>query len=468
MRISQKYIFVMVAVVLTTCLTIIFSSVYRERESLLGQIGKKGRVLSEVAAMSCINPLLNHDYGTLRLYLQTMVQDEDVLSVAVTDVNGIIKMHSDLDMLGEKSVYSDSVMAPGGEGHLFKEIRSGKGHYYYEIIDPIEVEYNRIGFIHLSLSGESAVATAEKASNVNFIIGFLAMALGILSASALAGRISRPIIRLARVADEISHGDLDIAIDIKARDEIGVLVEALEYMKVNLKKHIETRVKTERFIELGRLSSVLAHEIRNPLEPIKGSAQVLSSTFQGEPLVQKFTGIIEEEVNNLSSFLNNFLDYSKPFEPEPVLSSVNTIIENVLVLSEPYIKNKKIKLEVLLAEDLPRIYIDPKQIKQVLMNLILNAVQAQAAPGGLVRISTEIDDHRIHILLYDTGEGIGQEELTRIFEPYFSTKEEGAGLGLTTCYNIIKKNCGTISVESEKNSWTRVTVSFPAESGEKI
>jgi len=452
MKIAYKYILVMTLLIIITCSSIIAYSVYREKEAILGQIRKKGGTITNIVALGSISPLFNQDYSTLRRFTKTILEDEDVLSIEISDHNRVIKMHTDLSKLGTKSDIKVR--------NLYREHITESGNSLFEFSTPIEVDNSTIGFVYIRLSGRNALLRSQSATKVSILLGLLAVTIGVISSIILSKKISRPIIELTTIADEISHGNLNKQIDIKSGGEIGVLVNAFHYMQLNLINHIESKVENERFTLLGKMYGILAHEIRNPLEPIRGSAILLKQKYPDEQTILKYSSIIEEEVGNLSDFLTRFLNFSKPFEPKLILVDINLIINNVLQLTGPFIHKKSIKKQCFLAENIQRIYIDPKQIQQVFMNLILNSVDSMEHIGGNLTIYSNKTEKGVQVIIKDDGCGIKDEDLKKVFEPYFTTKEAGTGLGLTTSREIIKKNGGTIHVESEINLGTTVTIDF--------
>lgn len=465
MKIAHKYILIMTTLIVATCSTIIFYSVYRERVAVMEQIRKKGVVLSSAVAMGTVTPLLNKDFGTLRRFTQAISEDDDLLSIEICDKNGRIMMHSNLSKLGKTSIYQD-LMVSKESGEYYREYITKNGYYLFEIVHPIDVENSRIGYLYITLSGENAGLKSRAASKISVLIGLLAVTGGILSSIFIGGRISKPIIELSKIADEISHGNLDKKIEIKASGEVGILVKAFRFMRLNLIEHIDSKVKNERFALLGKLSSILAHEIRNPLEPIRGSAIMLKKKYPKEDAIIKYASIIEDEADNLSDFLTRFLTFSKPFEPKRLHVDINLVVENVLELTLPYINKRDINLQYFLGESLSRVFVDPKQLQQVLINLIFNAVDSMDETRGDLTIMTTKRDGAVQISIEDKGCGIEEDKIKKVFDPYFTTKEKGTGLGLTTSRELVNNNGGSIEIYSKINSGTKVIVEFPEDLNE--
>ncbi len=479
MKLATKFSISITILIMLTSSIVIYSSAKKEKETMLSQIKKKGIVLSEVVAMSSVNSLLNQDYETLRRYCDTIIKDEDVIGVSILDNNLIVKMSNNIDSLGEMARFPFEL--PEKVFNSLKNTynpfiyvnRVSGNEYIYDIVNPIITASERLGFVRISLSSKNALVEASKSNNRIFLIGFLAITLGIIGAVFMAKRISNPINKLAMEAKSVSNGDLNREIDINSKDEVGVLADAFRYMTWSLKKHIESLIKAERFAILGRLASVVAHEVRNPMEPIKGSAKLLSTLYKDDTTIQKYTGIIQDEINRLAGFLDGFLEFARTHKYNFKPVNVNALIKDVLSLSEQYVKDRNFEIRTNLSTGIPDINADAHQLKQVFMNLVLNAVQAKGERDGLLEIKSyyveygmkvrENKGEWVVIEFLDYGIGIKKENLEKILEPFFTTKQEGTGLGLSTSVNIVEQHGGEITIESEEGKWTRVKIVLPIE-----
>jgi signal transduction histidine kinase len=448
MKLSYKYGLIITLLITLTTSILTITTVRREKQVILDQIQKKGTIIAEVMAQTSLTPLLNHDYGTLRVYCEAIAKDTDVLSVGILDSDHIIKMHTDLDMLGLKTFF-DSKNDP----------------LTYELMTPIQIKSDTVGYIHVLLSVQRALTEAEQFKNRNLEIALYAVLIGLIVAILMSRLITTPIHKLAQGAREISAGNLDWEMDIHSSDEMGTLADAFKYMTGRLKRHINTRIQSEKMAVIGRLSSGLAHEIRNPLEPIKGAATMLKETHKEDPVVQRYAMIIEEEVDTLSSFLNSYLDFARTQEPVFSETLLNPITDQVCELLQQLIQEKSIKIRRDFDPTLPPVWADPHQIKQVLMNILLNAIQALPHEGGYIQVSSRVENSNrpgvVVLEVYDSGKGIGEEVLDHIFDPFFTTRPEGTGLGLSISHTLVEQNGGTIFIESEQGNWTRVRLAFP-------
>jgi signal transduction histidine kinase len=226
---------------------------------------------------------------------------------------------------------------------------------------------------------------------------------------------------------------------------------------------------SEKMAALGRLAASLAHEINNPLQSI-GMCLALIEESIGEREdagdLRMDLGVAKSEVQRLSTLMQQLRDYYRPESASRQSTDVGQLLRNVLHLSSYQLNNANISVELGGDEDLPLIELNPNQLYQVLLNLVINAIDAMP-DGGTLKINTVWQKGTgdlppiIEIRIQDTGVGISAEDLPRIFEPFFSTKKSGTGLGLSISYEIINSFGGNIAVSSSPGSGTIFTVSLP-------
>ncbi len=325
------------------------------------------------------------------------------------------------------------------------------------------MENQKLGLVRISLTSQNAFLDIQKSTHQLLIIALIACFIGIVGAVIMANRISKPIKQLVTGAKAISEGNLDWNVNIKSKDELGILSDAFGYMTWNLRNHIESLVKTEKLAVLGQLASVIAHEVRNPMEPIKGSAELLQNAYKKDAVIKKYTQIIKEEISELSSFLDGFLEFARPPDLTFQFVEINSLIEETLSLSQQYLAEHNMSVDKSFSENIPSFYGDPQQLKQVFMNLISNAVQAKKKGSGLTKVKSYLKknndfDRELRIEFFDYGQGISDENINKIFDPFYTTKEDGTGLGLSTCLSIVERHKGKIEIESELGQWTLVRI----------
>ncbi len=231
----------------------------------------------------------------------------------------------------------------------------------------------------------------------------------------------------------------------------------------------EERAKEDYQFE--KLSSVLslatgiAHEIGNPLNSITVHLHLLSKDIEALPKperhrLKKSVDVVREETSRLDMIVRNFLKATRRKPIRFQIGHIHEIIQDLLVLLEPELKAKRIRLQTQFDTALPSFLIDPERISQVLMNLVKNALQAMPT-GGKLSISTALNKNICMITISDTGVGIQRRELSKIFDPYYTTKEEGSGLGLVIAYQIIREHSGRIEVMSDLGKGTSFQILLP-------
>jgi len=231
-----------------------------------------------------------------------------------------------------------------------------------------------------------------------------------------------------------------------------------------LKKYEEEAKRSERLSALGDLAAGVAHEIRNPLNAISITAQRLRSEFIPQREKEEYLSFVKtilDEIKRLDNIINQFLGLAKSQRLELNLTNMNTFLDELMNLVEIEAKEKNILLTKQI-EDLPEMKIDPEEMKKALLNIMRNGVQA-TPPGKAFKVQGFKDDsqNQIVIKIEDSGPGIPRENLSKIFQPYFSTKEKGTGLGLSITYRIISDHKGKIEVESKVGRGTVFTVKLP-------
>src|SRR5262245_47589980 len=227
---------------------------------------------------------------------------------------------------------------------------------------------------------------------------------------------------------------------------------------------METRMRqVDRLATLGRMAANIAHEIRNPLASMTGAIEALAGPVPGKEERDRLTQIVSRESDRLNRIIRNFLEYARPAPLTLETVNVGEILDEVLVLLEHGGLPQGLKI---VREFAPVMTwrVDSQQLRQAVWNLCLNAVEAMP-DGGELRIGAARDDGRLHIAVSDTGNGIPSADQPHVFEPFFSTKPGGSGLGLSLVHRIVRDHGGDVSVRSGSGGGTSVVVVLPAATG---
>lgn len=340
--------------------------------------------------------------------------------------------------------------ASGDEAHVIR-IQTSKGRYYVMVL----------------LKSDKGDTAWRAAQPLVFTLGIVLAST--LVAGVLVWRFTRPISNLSNAAREVAFGNLAVRVpDADRSDEIGQLAQNFNEMTAELEKtkELEDQLRqAEKSAVIGRLGSAIAHEIRNPLNYINLTLDHLRSKFSpGNGKIaeyNKLIGQIKTEVARINQQISDFLNYSRPAKADLQPIDARKTIEDSLRLVEAQAAENNIKIGVVEHEDVPQIMGDPEFLRSVFNNLFINAVQSMGSGGGSLSVKICPDDDFVRFEISDTGAGIPDENLSKIFEPYFSTKETGTGLGLAIVQKIVELHNGTIAVESKEGNGTKFTILLP-------
>lgn len=250
--------------------------------------------------------------------------------------------------------------------------------------------------------------------------------------------------------------------DRERRQKIALHNATLQLQAVyrELQENFERMKRAEKLSALGQLSAGLAHEIRNPLASIDGAARVVQRETQSEGRRREFLDIIQKECRRLNGLLTNFLNFARPRQLSLEMVNVEALVDSVLVLARHAGTQHQLALESHVPPGLSEVECDPQQIKQVILNLVMNAVQAMP-DGGVVRVEVQADESRIFIDVHDQGPGIDPHDIERIFDPFFTTKEGGSGLGLSVAHQILTQHGGALTVARNSKEGASLRITLP-------
>lgn len=228
---------------------------------------------------------------------------------------------------------------------------------------------------------------------------------------------------------------------------------------------LEEKVKrSERLAALGQMAAGIAHEVRNPLGSIKGLAQYFARKFQDDAEVKTYAEAIISETDRLNRIIQDLLDFARPQQPQYRTCSLSDIINHALALVQADLQARDIELQRRGDADVPPLQADPDLLSQALMNLFLNAIEAMKPHGRLSILARFLEkDQMVQIEIADTGHGIAARDLPKIFDPFFTLKKGGTGLGLALVHRIIENHGGSIDVRSQVGKGTTFTLLLPRE-----
>jgi len=281
--------------------------------------------------------------------------------------------------------------------------------------------------------------------------------------------VRRPMLELQDKIARVRLGDMDARVSFSDReDEIGDLgcdfnemVAQLKASREEIQRLHQTQMsRAEHFATLGELATGLAHEIRNPLAGIAGVIEIVGRDLPPNSPARAVIKDAKEEALQINRILTELLDTARPKPPQFQVSDVCSTAEHAVMFARQQAITKRIMIELEITNTIPPVEHDPNQINQVLLNLLLNAIQSMDKPG-MIRVSLEHEDDSVLITVADEGKGILPEHLPNIFRPFFTTKGHGTGLGLSLARRTVEAHGGSIDVASEVGKGTQFLVRLP-------
>lgn len=302
-----------------------------------------------------------------------------------------------------------------------------------------------------------------------FLFSFPVFLLSILVSFLLADEIIRPIVNLEEATRRVAEGDFTVRILSRSNDELSVLVSSFNRMVGELSGSRKKLLQAEKISAWQEIAQRLAHEIKNPLTPIKLSAQRILKKYNSNKdgfdriLRPAITAIIEE-VENLDKMLVEFREFARLPLPAPELLNLKSLVNEVTAMYRQL--SRGVRIDISGIPDKLDLSVDRNQMKQVLANLLKNAIQAMADGGEITLSADNVEKENrafCRIWIRDTGEGIDEQVRENIFHPYFTTKKDGTGLGLAIVERVIFDHSGTIHFETQKNVGTTFIIDLPME-----
>ena len=291
---------------------------------------------------------------------------------------------------------------------------------------------------------------------------------------ALAYFIQRPMVELQEKIARLGDGDLDVSVNFaKRNDEIGDLGRNFNHMVQQLREsreeierlHRTQMSRAEHLATLGELATGLAHEIRNPLAGIAGVIEIVGRDLPSTSPARAVVKDVRLEIAQINRILTDLLQTARPHPPAVRPTDLNTTVEHAVMLARQQVLSKPIKIELEKDAGLPVVEHDSDQMHQVMLNLLLNAVQAIEGHGAVRVVVASRKDHAL-ISVADSGRGISPEHLPFIFRPFYTTKGNGTGLGLSLARRIVEDHRGKIEVQSELGKGTEFLVTLPIHQSE--
>ncbi|MBN1273133.1 MAG: HAMP domain-containing protein [Candidatus Aminicenantes bacterium] len=450
-----------------------------EVRSMLEEEKSKAVWIASYIALQNLDPLLFlYDHESVEENIEGWI-DEKLIYIAFFERNNkpfaatqVVKNNPEL----YRSHFLDQEV--GQEGYFFDLKRLdliglGKEQQVLEIESPIFAEGSsmRWGAIKVGFSLKDLPQQIRKTRLTLIIIGSAGLLVGILGSLLLARGITSPLKKLVEATVNISRGDFSQKIDISAQDEVGDLARSFNEMTHRLllaRERMEATnrklIQAEKLASIGRISAGIAHEIRNPLTSVKLNIQKIFQSEKLSELEKEHLSLSQQGIQQIEKFVKELLNYTRASELNLDWFSIEEIVEESVKMMDDSLALKNIHLIRDYQEKLPQVYVDGDKIRQVVLNILRNAYEA-VDDGGEIRIVLDMikASKKIRIEISDNGPGIRDKDKELIYEPFFTTKATGIGLGLANARKVVEQHMGTISLIKSGEKGTIFEICIPYE-----
>jgi signal transduction histidine kinase len=285
--------------------------------------------------------------------------------------------------------------------------------------------------------------------------------------------VNNPLSKLTEVMKRVEEGDLNARVTLQGDDEMGRLARNLNAMTEKLQAakkeaeqfHQALVQRADRMASIGELASGIAHELRNPLAGIQGAIHILAEGFPREDTRRRVTDEIQKQIYKMERLVRDLLNYAKPVRSHYVLTNIHEVIDGVLSFFMTQLGSpENFNVEKHYFSPMPKTMVDPSTMEQAFLNIVLNAHKAMPQGGTLTIVTQLLNGDKteaVQVVFEDTGVGIPEQNLSKVFNPFFSTRPDGTGLGLSITKNIIEQHGGTIIAQSQVNRGTRFIITLP-------
>lgn len=475
---QARFIF-SIALLLTVLVTsILFVIQKREANTIFEESKKKGILDAKNIAFLNLQPLIFWDVETIKRSIEEMINDKLLYIIFYDRYNSPLVATDSIKDAQDIYCCSRLPLEVDEGSHFFEAKKLKIKNRLLRILEieiPVFAEGSetRWGSVKIGLSLEDMHREIQKTRLMLMVIGLLGLLLGILGATLLARRITRPLKKLAEGTVKISQGDFTYRLEIDSPDEIGDLARSFNEMSSQLwqtRKKVEEAnqrlIQSEKLASIGRLAATIAHEIRNPLTSVKLNIQ---KVFQSERLddeAREHLEISQQGIVQIERFIKELLNFTRASELNLERFSLEQIMEEAIKVMNNSFEEKKILLRRKYQKNLPEIFVDGDKMRQVFLNILRNAYEA-VEDGGRISLSLSLvrnnEQKKFKLKISDNGCGIPEERWEVIFEPFYTTKPFGFGLGLANARKIVEQHGGTIRVVKKEGKGSAFEILLPLE-----
>lgn len=454
------YVMLLIVVIYISVSIIVLSS---SRKNLLMQRKQFHLSIAEKLAINASDAIISEDYGFLMEQIRQLKSSGQIKNARIIDKRGIVVASDKVSNIGKFDKNLSGMLNRTGQAYNTE----GDDHSDCRITLPIEIDGDILGALSLTFDTEAEDRVFDKDFKKTmlqlFYLSLVIFAVGIGGSYVVSLLMTRPITNLSKEIEEfekeISYSDRGAISNSLYKDETEQLRQVFYHMLETLRRYLSEfrRVSEEKerltcMAAIGEMSAQIAHELRNSLYAIRGAISGIEKSKEDSE-VQEYIEIIKDEAVEMSMMADNFLRFARLPAPSPVLCNIVDVLDKVTELLEPDLEESGVYVEYERDIRLPSVMVDPALMKQVFMNLFINAIQAMKE-GGKIDVRFRVSDRWLEIHVRDNGPGVAEEIASRIFQPFFTTKSDGSGLGLATVYKIVLAHHGEIKLlKSEKGAY---------------
>ena len=468
MTLNTRLVMIMLTLLVIAILTLFFLNQYSQND-MVQEMQESSTVVTKALQMSIedLTSEFEPDRARLDAYMKEARQ-RGVKEITIISNEGEIIDSSDPAKIGKKREIKK--LATGLRASPGAKPEQGSSRAY-DLVVPVIVGDEQLGYVQIDLLLDN-IRTIQHDNFINRVVATsLVFLLGISLTIFLARGYTAPINNLADGVRRVADGDLSVTFPVKTGDEIGELAKNFNEMVAKLRERelLEKRLyEAEHLSRVGQLASGIAHEIRNPLNYISLAVDHLKSEFQAAcpDRGERFVSIadkIKEEVRRANYMVVNFMNFGRPLKLRVAEISYSELIDKALPLLREKLAEQRVAVRTAIPADLPPLRADGEMLRNCIFNFVTNAAQAMP-DGGTVTLGASCDREQNRFLLTfsDEGCGIREEDLPKIFQPWYTSREAGIGLGLAITERIIREHGGEIGVASTPGAGTTFTVALPA------
>lgn len=480
MSLRVRFMLSVISLLIILAVLTFFVIEQREKKAIFDEQKTKGVTIAKYIALMNLNEVLFWEEEEIKINIENQPDDE-VIYIIFYRPNKKYYVATEFINNYDETYRASLIEGEVNEQSFFFDRKKLKDRESEKILSILEVEVpifvkgspKSWGSIKIGLSLEEVEAEIQDTRMRLILIVFVGLVIGILGAAWLSRRITEPLKKLVEATVKISRGEFSQEIAIGSRDEIGDLAQSFNEMSRQLfltRRRMEEAnrklIQAEKLASIGRISAGIAHEIRNPLTSVKLNVQKLIQSDRLNEAEKEHISLSQEGIGQMEKFIKELLDFTRVSELNLDRFSIEQILEESVKMIADFLALKKIVLEKKFQEGLPQVLVDGDRLRQLFLNILRNAAEALGEEGKIklsLSLLEEQPVNKIKIEIIDNGCGIPEKDRDVIFEPFYTTKSSGIGLGLPNARKIIEQHKGSIRVKECKGKGTSFEILIPCE-----